>query len=240
MTSEEPIGNLLDMSYEEFAKVSLPLYHGPMVKIKIGPTAYDVSKTLLCNRSPYFAGMFNGKFKEGQEHSAVLEEIEGVVSNRSFRLFLQWLYLGRVILGKESPTDWISAMIEFARLADMLSISNVESQIIEHIRATILDNVPDVYSRDRLVHHMTPEHVYAATRLPKGHSVRRLLAQATIDTFLHSDTFKFSEEIREEPEFAADVLQELKVSLKSVKPESYVCIHFKEPLSGKEVVFNPH
>jgi hypothetical protein len=48
--------------------------------IKIGPTAYDVSKTLLCSHSPYFAGMFNGKFKEGQEHSAVLEEIEGVVS----------------------------------------------------------------------------------------------------------------------------------------------------------------
>ncbi|EFW15376.1 hypothetical protein D8B26_008067 [Coccidioides posadasii str. Silveira] len=140
--------------------------------IKIGPTAYDVSKTLLCSRSPYFAGMFNGKFKEGQEQSAVLEEIEGVVSNRSFRLFLQWLYLGRVILGKESPTDWISVMIEFARLVDMLSINNVESQIIEHIRATILDNVPDIYSRDRLVRHMTRENVYAATHLLKGHSVR--------------------------------------------------------------------
>nr|KMM70338.1 hypothetical protein CPAG_06650 [Coccidioides posadasii RMSCC 3488] len=144
--------------------------------------------------------MFNGKFKEGQEQSAVLEEIEGVVSNRSFRLFLQWLYLGRVILGKESPTDWISVMIEFARLVDMLSINNVESQIIEHICATILDNVPDIYSRDRL----------------------------------------FSDEIREELEFAADVLQELKVSLKSVKTESYVRIHFKEPLSGKQVLFNPH
>jgi hypothetical protein len=112
--------------------------------------------------------------------------------------------------------------------------------MVKHIRATILNNVPDVYSGDRLVRHMTPEHVYAATRLPKGHSVRRLLAQATIDTFLHSDTFRFSEEIREEPEFAADVLQELKVSLKSVKTESYVRIHFKEPLSGKEEVFNTH
>jgi hypothetical protein len=77
-----------------------------MVKIKIGPTTHNVSKPLLCSHSPYFAGMFNRKFKEGQEQSAVLEEIEGVVSNQSFRLFLQWLYLGRVILGKESPTDW--------------------------------------------------------------------------------------------------------------------------------------
>jgi Zn-dependent oligopeptidase len=109
----------------------------------------------------------------------------------------------------------------------MLSINNVESQIVKHIRATILDNVLDVYSGDRLVRHMTPEHVFAATRLPKGQSVRRQLAQATIDTFLHSDTFKFSEEIREE-EFTADVLQELKVSLKSVKTESYVRIHFKD------------
>jgi hypothetical protein len=102
--------------------------------IKIGPTAYDVSKTLLCSHSPYFAGMLNGKFKEGQEQSVVLEEIKGVVLNQSFRLFLQWLYLGRVILGKKSP----------------------------------------------------------------------------------------------------------KMSLKNVKTESYVRIHFKEPLSGKEEVFNPH
>jgi hypothetical protein len=100
----------------------MPLYHGPIVRIRPGAETYNVSKTLLCHHSPYFRAMFEGQFKEAGEKSAKLEEVPGVVTNRSFELLLQWLYLGRFILGKESPRDRITAMIELARLADMTEI----------------------------------------------------------------------------------------------------------------------
>ncbi|KAB8217300.1 hypothetical protein BDV33DRAFT_177475 [Aspergillus novoparasiticus] len=242
MSTGECAGGLLDLSYEDFTRTQMPLYHGPTVRIEIGSTTYDVSKALICKHSPYFAAMFDGNFKEGEEQSAVLEEVEGVVSNRSFQLLLQWLYLGRVILGKESPAEWISAMIELARLADMLSIDNMESRITEYIRATILANPPPNNSEwfrnpDTNVQHITPGHVNAASHLPKEHSVRMLLVKAAIDAYLHCDDFKFSEEIRNVPDFAADVLEELKVALQSVRFESYATCYFMDPLSGKELRF---
>jgi hypothetical protein len=219
----------------------MPLYHGPTVSIKIGATTYNVSKTLLCKHSPYFANMFNGDFREGKEQLADLKEIDGVVSNRSFQLLLQWIYLGRFILDKESPADLISTMIESARLADMLRIANVETQIVEQIRATVLANPPpdNAWSRsaETNAHHITPVHVHEATRLPRGHSVRLLVAKAVIDPYLHSDEFKFSDEIRDVPGFAADVLDELKVSLKSVRLEQYTRCYFKDPFSGAEIRF---
>ncbi|KAF9885059.1 hypothetical protein FE257_000790 [Aspergillus nanangensis] len=135
-------GALHEMSYEEFAKHQIPRYHGPMVKIEIGVTVYHVSKIILCETSRYFARMFDGNFKEGEAQSAVLEKVEGVVSNRSFELLLQWLYLGRITVGEEPPSEQISAMIEFARFADMLGIDGVEPQTVEHMRATILANSP--------------------------------------------------------------------------------------------------
>ena len=48
--------------------------------------------------------MFNGKFKEGQELSTVLEEIDGVVSSRSLQMLVQWVCLGRTIFN-ESLSD---------------------------------------------------------------------------------------------------------------------------------------
>lgn len=219
----------------------MPLYHGPTVKIKIGAATYDVSKSLVCKHSPYFAAMFKANFKEGEDQSAVLEEVEGVVSNRSIQLLLQWLYLGRVILGKESPAEWISAMIELARLADMLSIDSMESPITEYIRSTILANPPpdNRWFRDpnTNVHHITPGNIDAASHLPKEHSVRMLLVKAAIEAYLRCDDFKFSEELRNVPDFAADILGELKIALKSVTLEQYTPCHFKDPLSREKLRF---
>jgi hypothetical protein len=52
--------------------------------------------------------MFEGDFKESKENSATLAEVEGVVSVRSFKLFLQFVYTGRIRLGDEPPEDQIS------------------------------------------------------------------------------------------------------------------------------------
>ncbi|KAL3475571.1 hypothetical protein BJX99DRAFT_157937 [Aspergillus californicus] len=169
--------------------------------------------------------MFEGNFKETEEQLAELEEIDGVVSNRIFSLLLQWLYLGRFKFAEESPSDRITAMIELARFADMLKINGMDPQIVECIRTTVLDN-PHQHNNprggsartpDTHIHHMTPEHIDAASRLPKGHLVRLLPAKAAVHAYLHSDNFKFSKETQDVPEFAADLLEVLNVALKSFK-----------------------
>lgn len=66
---------------------------GPQVTIRIGDggPAYNVSKLLLSDHSPYFSAMFaQGNFKESQDNSATLEEIEGVVTPGSFQMLVQW------------------------------------------------------------------------------------------------------------------------------------------------------
>ena len=59
----------------------LPLFHGPLVKIHVQPSnwEYRVSKNLLCTESPVFTAMLQGNFRESQEQTATLQEIDGVV-----------------------------------------------------------------------------------------------------------------------------------------------------------------
>jgi len=70
----------------------LPLYPGPLVTIRIGAGSdheYKLSRTLICSQSSYFEKMFEeGKFKEAEEQSAVLELIDGVLTVRSFNMLV--------------------------------------------------------------------------------------------------------------------------------------------------------
>ncbi|KFY91986.1 hypothetical protein V498_05206 [Pseudogymnoascus sp. VKM F-4517 (FW-2822)] len=79
--------SILDAPFDDFAASLLPLYVGPWVTIRIGSASseYKLPKALLCRQSPDFASMFNGNFKEGEEQSATLAEIDGVVSARKLQ-----------------------------------------------------------------------------------------------------------------------------------------------------------
>ncbi|KAL2845628.1 hypothetical protein BJX68DRAFT_277337 [Aspergillus pseudodeflectus] len=214
----------------------------PVVNIRIGAETYNGSKALLCKHSPYFRGMFEGQFREAEEESAELGDVPGVVSTRSFELLLQWLYLGRfVLVGDESPTDQITATIELARPADMVKISDttMAQQIALCIRAAVLHNPPldEILSRSPAadIHCITAEHIEAASRLPKGHLARLLLASASTDAYLNSEDFKFSHEFHDVPESAGDLLQELGGVIKSVGLGRGPWSTFHDPFSGEEL-----
>lgn len=125
-----------------FLSSVLPLFHGPFVKIRIDSSdiEYTVSKPLLCRESTYFSAMFDGEFSEGQEQTATLEEIEGVVSARSLEALLQWLYLRRVRFDLKETEDQISAAIELVRLSDMCNITGVESHMAQYIKDILIAN----------------------------------------------------------------------------------------------------
>jgi hypothetical protein len=81
-----------------------------------------------------------------------LEEIDGVVSVRSFELFIQWLYLGRVSFGKLSSEEAITAIIEFLTFADMCHSTGMEIDMVRQIKTILLGDPPpsnkESYSRD--------------------------------------------------------------------------------------------
>ncbi|PYH87896.1 hypothetical protein BO71DRAFT_340026, partial [Aspergillus ellipticus CBS 707.79] len=195
----------------------LPLYSGPEVEIRIGNgPVFRVSEKLFSNKSTYFRSMFGGSFVESATHSAVMSEIEGCVSVNSFRLLVQWIYIGRVEFEVlRSPEAMISRAIEFARLASMCDVRGVErhaaDRIVEVIKQFPAPNTSfGVRSPNANTFHLTHQHIEWATQLPKGHPVRGVLAAASVEGYMRQKEFRFYDEVTSNGSFAMDVLEELR------------------------------
>lgn len=239
MLGTNPEERILDTPFEGFAASLLPLYSSPQVTIRVGSTSreYKLSKTLICKQSPYFAAAFEGEFREGEEQSITLTEMDGVVSVRGFELLVQWLYLGRVIFGKSTPKETITAAIEFVRFADMCGVTGMETLMAEHIKAIIIANpAPSSGKSDTNTYCLTSRHIVSAASLPDGHPVRSLLAAAAVKRYLRDDNHKFLKEIQEVPNFYFDLLKAVKATLESLTTD-YNCIIAKDPITGEGVYF---
>jgi BTB/POZ domain len=214
----------------------LPLYSGPHVTIRIGSSSdeYRLSKALLCKQSPYFRSTFEGGFEEGEEQSTTLKEVEGVVSIRSFELLVQWLYLGRAILGDLTPTDSITAVAELVRIADMCGVTGMEGIMAEQIKAIILANPPPIFTLDSNTYYLHSNHIVSAAGLPDGHPVRKVLAAAVAGAFFRKDDHKFSEEAKEIAGFASDLLEAIRDTIKSFKTRNGGVL-VTDPLSGGDI-----
>ena len=179
-------------------------------------------------------------FKEGVEQSATIEEMDGVVSTRSFEMLAQWVILGRIVFEDSPPAEAIALSIEFARLMDMCQITGAESFIAQHIKDIILADAPlhkDGYARDHdaNLYAITSQNIESAVNLPDRHPVRGILAMAMVESFLQTDDHKFQKEIEEIPGFAVDVLAAVKATSKTITRGSY-SPEFKEPLSGEVLI----
>lgn len=181
--------------------------------------------------------MFEGNFAEGEQQVATLEEVEGVVSVRSFEALIQWIYLRKVQFDSKGPEDQISATIELVRLADMCSITGMETQMAQYIKDILVAN-PDPRSKGSLVRHvdtntycLTRQHILSATFLPHGHLVRGILAAASVEGYLRDGNYKFVPETHGHPTFGADLLQEVRSTLHGIKSTQWE-ITFEDPISG--------
>lgn len=123
--------NLLTLPTKNNSRLSL--YAGPQVTIRIGSASreYILPKSLLCEQSPYFAATFKGHFKEGEEQSTTLGEIDGVISTRSFQMLAQWVCLGRIVFEDSLADEGISAVIEFADMCGVLDVELLMAQGIK-------------------------------------------------------------------------------------------------------------
>jgi len=142
--------------------------------------------------------MFEGDFEEGAEQSTTLEEIDGVVSTRSFEMQVQWVCLGRIVFGDSPPpAEAIATSIEFMRLADMCGVTGMESMMAEYVKGIIVADAAlhkSIYAtRDHNAntYSITTQHVESAALLPGGHPVRGVLAMAMVEGFFLIDDHRF-------------------------------------------------
>jgi hypothetical protein len=220
------------------------------VKVQIGSSGqeYLLSKAMLCKHSKYFATMFNGDFKEGQENTAHLDLFEGVVSIRSFELLIQWMYVEQVIVAKVTPSEQIEALVEFARLADFCQVQGVEDLLAERIKAVMSAGtqpapkngwsaIANYRPPDTNTYRITSRAVRWASALAQGHAVRKMLATAAVEGFLRGieHNHRFFKEIQEITGFGADVLNAVESCLSTLRVSDTRTIQFTDPISGENL-----
>jgi hypothetical protein len=125
-------------------------------------------------------------------------------------------------------------------------ITGMETLMTDHIKAIILANQAPENSQfeqnrdpDTNTYSLESQHFTSAALLPNGHPVRRVLVTAAVEGYVRRDKHKFLEEIREAPNFAVDLLMEVKETLKTVtsgEPK----MTFRDPFSGKTLPFVTH
>jgi hypothetical protein len=172
--------------------------------------------------------MFEGNVSEGQSQKAILEDVEGVVSEQSLEALIQWLYMGQVNFDTkdtEDPGRQMSAIIESVRLADMCAVTGMESQMAERLGAIMLANAPAacrlgllaVVPVDAYTHALSTDHIFSVECLPQGHPVRRVLAKNSAPGFLRSRKHKLASVMYDCPKFATDLLEEVGQALEPLK-----------------------
>jgi energy-converting hydrogenase A subunit M len=213
------------------------------IRVKGSNDEYTVSKTLICKESSYFAAMFKSEFSEGQTQTVDMEEIKDVVSSQSLASLIQLLYHRRVRFSSTNPGEKLTAAIELARLADMCDIKQLEDEIANLIEKILVATPkPDStsYKFDMNSYWITGKHVNSAAFLPKGHAVRRILAAASVEGYLKKKEYKFVRVARDHASFGADLLEEVRQTLSSLKVvrNNLLGATVEDPITGQNFYLN--
>ncbi|RAL09208.1 BTB/POZ domain-containing protein [Aspergillus homomorphus CBS 101889] len=203
-----------------FAEAYLPLYHGPLVSIRLepaGPT-YQLAKALLCKKSPYFLKMFESNLTEAKMLSATLQEGTHTCKH-TFELFIEWLYTGKFTLLREDRSNSFSRHLDLAIFADMSLVGDLTDCVAMSLEQTIKAD-RDMNSKretpywppDRhySIRDIKAEHFASVDRLPSGSTVRRVFLIVLVEPYLRNTEFKFASEIVRYPRIGTDLLAAVK------------------------------
>lgn len=86
-----------------------------------------------------------------------------------------------------------------------------------------------IESRDLLI----LQHIISATFLPRGHKVRWIFATVILEQSLLCESDSIFQRTQQYPTFRADLLEEIRRTLKGLKNGQYVAT-YKDPLDGRE------
>ncbi|KAJ5495730.1 hypothetical protein N7539_000846 [Penicillium diatomitis] len=223
-------------------------YRGREQFVRIGientDIEYTVPRDLLCQQSSYFSAMFNSQFIESQARKTTMRKLEGVISVNSVRSMMIWINNGRLQFNTRKMSQCITDAIELARLADFCDIKSLQSVITAHVRQMLLKHMQQGMKKeygnvDLHTRWITEDHIMSASHLPQGHSLRCLLASASVEAFLKSPKYKFERMTRECPSFASDLLAEVRQALngrQDHRPHPIVCA--RDPIDEQYFLLN--
>jgi hypothetical protein len=184
-----------------------------MITIYIGPVEekrkYILCKNLLCHVSPFFKVAFQEMYEEGKEQ---IWNMDGDKAE-DLELLIQWLYTDKIVLRQRQPAsnspsdkllfqqEMISRCLSFLVFCDKLLLPAVCIEAVTQMRNTLAEN------RQAL----QPLHIRTAIKLPDGHPVRQLFAEAAVVDYMDAQTrvggkFWLSKEMEDHKAFAADLL----------------------------------
>lgn len=128
----------------------------------------------------------------------------------------------------------LTSHIQFFKMAHEISLLGPFDVLLRRMRTTLV-------SSNRL---LLPSHIRRAAELPRGHEVRKLIAQACVAPYISdskvqgSREFRFGVELREVEAFAADLFCEYNLVVRqgSVEMDSgRLSFLFTDPLTGRPV-----
>ncbi|KAG0153378.1 hypothetical protein PDIDSM_5231 [Penicillium digitatum] len=203
------------------------------IRLNLSSKEYTVSRAILVDQSQYVARVFGGNFTEVKDQPVVMKELDGVLFIQSFEIRLLWLSTGEVNCRNQEPGAKAATLIEFARLADVCDISQVEAQIAEHPRKSINQRITNNGSVNKKgddessinnendpnasTQGFTTEDIRSVINLSIGHQVRSLVAKASVAGFLSKKDYRFAKLAQEVPVFGADLLVQVQATTRGVQ-----------------------
>jgi hypothetical protein len=135
----------------------LSLKDQTIVTLKVGPDAQplNIHKDLICKSSKYFTKAFNGGFKEAEERSITLKDVDVVTAQR----YMHWLYTNSLeeeeegdymALDSLQPLD-LAQLYVFGDRFDAPDLRNRVMQILEYCRNGSVDAKVVIYAYDNLL-----------------------------------------------------------------------------------------
>lgn len=172
---------------------------------------------LLSKSSSYFAKMFqSGRFIKRIERKAQLEDMDGVVSERSLEMLLKWICRQRIVIVSETIPEKISEALELLRIADMCDVHGLEQALTDFVEDILRKAC--ISEREDMI---LPKHVLSSGLLPTAHPFSLMMAKSLATIYIADKeiTFPFFDELSRCPGLSAEVTKQLAIMLHGVDVE---------------------
>lgn len=139
----------------------------------------------------------------------------------------------KVVLDSRTIEDEIMALIDLARLADHCEIYGLEEDLSAKIKQILLESIQERGNPDGISTILRASHFSAASQLPFGHPVRRVMAAAAVPAFIRCEPFYLCSEVTSTPSLALDLLEQLQPILRNCRSNT----SYEDPLTEAELDF---
>ncbi|CAJ2500870.1 Uu.00g037230.m01.CDS01 [Anthostomella pinea] len=185
------------------------------VMVICGDQTWNLHKTVICYRCPFFEKAFLGKFSEARDGTVTINGEDPVLVGWA----ITWLYSGASSEWNSESGIGVSKLVDFFQLVDYLDIDQLKTIIVSQIESVLLKAARDVQANNNdasnLVEPFLNDFFYAAnTAYNTGSTAFWALRQPLVD-FAANTRFSVCKNpsiwkrLEETPGLGTDILRRL-------------------------------